>query len=172
MTSAVIVRSAVITDAGAIQAIYAPVVEETAISFEEVPPSVADMAARIEATLKGYPYLVAERRGRVIGYAYASQHRSRAAYRWSVNMTVYIAPEAQRSGVGRSLYTKLIADLAHRGFHTAFAGIALPNPGSIALHENMGFIPLGIYREVGRKFDSWHDVGWWQRLLNDDTILG
>ncbi len=172
MTDALTIRPAATTDAAAIRAIYAPVVEETAISFEEVPPSVADMASRIEVILKDYPYLVAERRGRVVGYAYASQHRSRAAYRRSVDVTVYIAHEAQRSGVGRSLYAKLIADLADRGFHAAFAGIALPNPGSVGLHEAMGFTPLGIYREVGRKFDNWHDVGWWQRLLYDDTTPG
>ncbi|MBI0533586.1 arsinothricin resistance N-acetyltransferase ArsN1 family B [Sphingomonas sp. TX0522] len=165
MSDALMVRSANVADATAIQAIYAPVVESTAISFEEVPPSVAEMEHRIAATLKDYPYLVAERQGEVTGYAYASQHRTRAAYRWSVDVTVYIADQAHRTGVGRALYSKLIAELADRGFHAAFAGIALPNDGSVALHESMGFAPLGIYREVGRKFDRWHDVGWWQRIL-------
>ncbi len=165
MTVAPTIRMANFSDAAAIQAIYAPIVEGTAISFEEVPPSVAEMEERIATTLEDYPYLVAERQGEVIGYAYASQHRARAAYRWSVDVTVYIADQAHRTGVGRALYSRLIPELTDRGFHAAFAGIALPNVGSVALHESMGFSPLGIYREVGRKFDSWHDVGWWQRVL-------
>jgi len=159
------IRSATLADAASVQAIYAPIVEHTVISFEEAPPSIAAMAKRIEETLQGYPYLVAERDGVVAGYAYASQHRARGAYRSSVDVTVYIAGNAQRSGVGRALYTRLLAELESRGFHAAFAGIALPNPGSVALHKAMGFTALGVYREVGRKFDQWHDVGWWQRLL-------
>ncbi len=158
-------RPATVADAAGVHAIYAPVVAHTTISFEEVPPSITEMAARIEATSKDYPYLVAERDGAVLGYAYASQHRTRAAYRWSVDVTVYIADEARRSGVGTALYAHLFPELAERGFHAAFAGIALPNPGSIALHERMGFTALGVYREVGSKFGRWHDVGWWQRLL-------
>ncbi|KHL25354.1 acetyltransferase [Croceibacterium mercuriale] len=158
-------RTATATDADEIQAIYAPMVEHTAISFEVDPPSVSEMAARIEATLADYPYLMAERHGRIAGYAYASQHRTRAAYSLSVDVTVYIADEVRRSGVGRALYTALLADLQERGFHAAFAGIALPNESSVGLHESVGFTALGIYREVGRKFGHWHDVGWWQRLL-------
>jgi len=165
MKGPALIRAATTADAAAIQAIYAPVVEHTAISFEETPPSVAEMAARIEAVMKDYPYLVAELDGQVAGYAYASQHRTRAAYRTSVDVSVYIAEGARRSGVGRALYGKLLPELSGRGFHAAFAGIALPNEGSIALHESMGFTPLGIYREVGRKLGKWHDVGWWQRLL-------
>ncbi|EJU12018.1 N-acetyltransferase GCN5 [Sphingomonas sp. LH128] len=165
MNGTALIRAATTADAPAIQAIYAPVVERTAISFEETPPSVAEMAARITATMQDYPYLVAELDGEVAGYAYASQHRTRAAYRTSVDVTVYIAEWARRRGVGRALYGKLLPALAKRGFHAAFAGIALPNEGSIALHESMGFTPLGIYHEVGRKFGNWHDVSWWQRLL-------
>lgn len=164
MTNTLTIRTAKVADAAAIQAIYAPIVEDTAISFEEVPPSIAEMRERIATTMRDYPYLIAERNGEVIGYAYASQHRSRAAYRWSVDVTVYIADQAHRKGIGRALYSRLIAELTERGFHAAFAGIALPNPGSVAL-ESMGFTPLGIYREVGQKFGQWHDVGWWQRLL-------
>lgn len=163
--TALSIRPATVADAACVQAIYAPVVECTAISFEEEPPSIAEMAERIGATLTHYPYLIAERSGQVAGYAYAGQHRRRAAYRTSVDVSVYIADEARRSGVGRALYTRLLADLAERGFHAAFAGIALPNAGSVGLHESMGFTPVGIYREVGRKFERWHDVGWWQRLL-------
>lgn len=142
------IRMANVADAAAIQPIYAPIVAGTVISFEEVPLSIAK---RIATTLANYPYLIAERNGEIIGYAYASQHRLRAAYRWSVDVTVYIADQAHRTRVGRALNSRLIAELTERGLHAAFAGIALPNPGSVALHESMGFTPLGIYREVGQE---------------------
>jgi L-amino acid N-acyltransferase YncA len=159
------IRPATTADAAAIQRIYAPIVMETAISFEEVPPTVEQMAARIASIVKTHPYLVAVGGGKVCGYVYASTHAERAAYRYSVDTTVYIAPEARGNGVGRALYTALLQDLAGQGFHAAFAGIALPNPGSVRLHQAVGFEPLGVYREVGFKFGRWHDVGWWQRLL-------
>lgn len=159
------IRSAATADAAAMQAIYAPIVETTAISFEEVPPTVEEMAERVETTLRSYPYLVAENGGRVVGFAYASQHRARAAYRRSVDVTVYVAEHARGAGVGRALYGDLLPMLAKSGFHAAFGGIALPNPGSVALHEAMGFEHVGVYREVGFKLGRWHDVGWWQRLL-------
>ena len=160
------IRSARPSDAETVQAIYAPIVETTAISFEDVPPSVTEMAQRIENTSRqGYPYLVAERNGEVIAYAYAGPHRARAAYRSSVDVTIYVAEDARGGGVGRTLYTELLTALRRAEFHAAFAGIALPNPGSIALHEAVGFAHLGTYREVGFKFDRWHDVGWWQRKL-------
>lgn len=156
------IRPAAVTDAEAIQRIYAPIVENTAISFEYVPPSIVEMAERITSTSRAYPYLVAVDGSGVCGYVYANAHRERAAYRHSVDTTVYIAPEAQGRGVGRALYSELLPQLQQRGFHMAFAGIALPNAASIALHESVGFEPLGIYREVGFKFDRWHDVAWWQ----------
>ncbi len=161
------IRSATVDDAPAVQAIYAPIVTETVISFEDVPPSVDEMAARIAATLQSHPYLVAERDGRVVGYAYAGSHRSRAAYRRSVDVSAYVADDARRTGIGGTLYRHLLADLQERGYHAAFAGIALPNAASVALYEAVGFRPVGIYREVGFKFDRWHDVGWWQRLIDD-----
>ncbi|MGH6619425.1 MAG: arsinothricin resistance N-acetyltransferase ArsN1 family B [Alphaproteobacteria bacterium] len=159
------IRAAAGADAAAMQAIYAPIVATTAISFEEVPPTVEEMAERVETTLRSYPYLVAENGGHVVGFAYASQHRARAAYRRSVDVTVYVAEHARGAGVGRALYGDLLPMLAERGFHAAFGGIALPNPGSVALHEAMGFEHVGVYREVGFKLGRWHDVGWWQRLL-------
>ncbi|RYG55368.1 MAG: N-acetyltransferase family protein [Alphaproteobacteria bacterium] len=159
------VRQIVIGDAPSVQAIYAPYVTDTTVSFEEVPPDIMEVERRIAAILPRYPYLVAEEDGRVVGYAYASEHRTRAAYRTSVDVTVYVAPGAQRSGVARRLYSHLLPAAASLGYHAAFAGIALPNQASVGLHEAMGFDPIGIYREVGRKFDAWHDVGWWQRLL-------
>lgn len=159
------VRDAQPDDALEIQAIYAPVVNRTAISFEEVPPSVEEMQTRIVTTLQTYPYLVAAREDRVVGYAYASHHRARAAYRWAVDVTVYIAESERRSGVGRSLYEVLLPILARQGFHSAYAGISLPNAGSVRLHESMGFRHIGTYPEVGYKQGSWHDVGYWRLAL-------
>ncbi len=159
------VRQIVIGDAPSVQAIYAPYVTDTTVSFEEVPPDIMEVERHIAAILPRYPYLVAEEDGRIVGYAYASEHRTRAAYRTSVDVTVYVAHGAQRSGVARRLYSQLLPAAANLGYHAAFAGIALPNQASVGLHEAMGFEPIGIYREVGRKFDAWHDVGWWQRLL-------
>lgn len=163
--STLAIRSASIADAPGIQAIYAPIVERTTISFEEIPPSIDEMAARIADCLKDYPYLAAEQNGQIAGFAYAGQHRTRSAYRYSVDVSVYVAENRQRSGVGKSLYSNLLAILADQGFHAAFAGIGLPNPASIALHQAMGFEPVGVYREVGFKLGRWHDVSWWQRLL-------
>lgn len=163
------IRIAVPLDAAAIQAIYAPFVERTAISFELKPPSIEEMAQRICATLPTYPYLVAERDGQVVGYAYASQHRAREAYRWSVDVTVYVSPQAHRSGIGRALYERLLSILQRQGFHAAYAGIALPNPGSVGLHKSLGFMHIGTYPEVGFKNDKWHDVGYWRKALNDSS---
>ncbi len=160
-----LVRSATVEDAPAIQAIYAPFVKRTAISFEEVVPIADEMADRIAKTLERFPYLVAEHDGQVVGYAYAGPHRTRAAYRWSVDVTAYVADEVQRCGVGRALYSELLAALSRQGFHAAFAGITLPNASSVGFHEAMGFRHVGVYREVGFKLGRWHDVGWWQRIL-------
>ena len=155
-------------DAPDIEAIYAPIVRETFISFEADPPSVAELRLRIEKTLEMFPWLVADDGGgRVIGYAYASRHRERLAYQWSVDVSCYMHPDARGQGIGKRLYTKLLAILAKQGFHAAFAGIALPNEASVRLHESVGFEPLGIYREVGYKLGAWRDTGWWQRRLND-----
>ena len=159
------IRCAKLADAPLVQAIYAPFVASSAISFEEVPPSTEEMARRIAEGLEAYAYLVAERRGKILGFAYAGRHRTRSAYRWSVDVSVYVAVDEQRSGIGRALYQALLSRLEAQGFHAAFAGIALPNPASIALHQALGFEPVGVYREVGFKLGRWHDVGWWQRLL-------
>jgi L-amino acid N-acyltransferase YncA len=160
------IRLATPDDADAIAAIYAPVVVETAISFETEPPDPATMRARITATLELFPWLVCtEGDGAVIGYVYASRHRERAAYRWSVDTTAYVHRNARGQGVGRALYEALLKELAVFGYFQAFAGITLPNAASVALHEAVGFAPLGVYRNVGYKLGAWHDVGWWQRTL-------
>ncbi len=163
------IRIAVEGDGAALAAIYAPIVAQTAISFEAAEPTAEVMAERVRATLGTHPFLVAECAGAVVGYAYASAHNARAAYQWSTNLTVYVAAEARARGVGRRLYGVLIPILEAQGFHAAFAGIALPNAPSVALHEAVGFVPLGVYREVGFKLGRWHDVGWWRRSLDART---
>jgi L-amino acid N-acyltransferase YncA len=157
-------------DGEVIAAIYAPYVLETAISFEELPPSGEEMAKRIAETLPTHPFLVFEENGAVLGYAYAGFHGARAAYRWSANVSAYVAIDAHRQGIGRALYTELFEHLRRQGFHSLFAGITLPNENSIGLHEAMGFTHLGTYREVGYKLGRWHDVGYWRLgLRNSDT---
>jgi len=123
------------------------------------------MAGRIAKYAASHAWLVAEAGGRVAGYAYGSPHRERAAYASSCDVAIYVDPARARRGIGRALYDELLPRLAARGFHAAFAGIALPNDASVGLHEAMGFTPVGIYSEVGSKFGAWRDVGWWQRLL-------
>lgn len=157
-----LIRVATERDAEAVAAIYAPYVLETVISFEDRPPSAGEMAGRIGQTLRTHPFLVGEREGRVVGYAYAGPHGGREAYRWSANVSVYVGRAAQRGGVGRALYAELIGALRRQGLHSLFAGIALPNAGSVGLHEAMGFEHLGTYREVGFKHGAWHDVGYWR----------
>ncbi len=152
-------------DAARCAAIYRPFVTDGWTSFEIEPPDAAEMARRIASYSASHAWLVAERDGLVLGYAYGSQHRTRAAYATSCDVAIYVDPAFARQGIGRALYGRLFPALAARDFHAAFAGITLPNPGSIALHEAMGFAPVGIYREVGWKCGGWRDVGWWQRLL-------
>ena len=160
------IRIATPADAEAITAIYAPVVANTSISFELTPPTVDEIFARIERTLRDLPWLVSEdAQGGVNGYVYASKHRERPAYQWSVDVTAYVREDARGLGVGKRLYQALFEELATLGYFQAFAGIALPNNASVALHESVGFQPIGIYRNVGFKLGAWHDVGWWQKEL-------
>lgn len=149
-------------DAAACAAIYAPYVTDTVISLEEVAPDAREMAARIQATSRTHPWLIAELDGVVAGYAYASRHRERGAYRWAADVTVYVGPDHHRRGVGRALYETLLRLLTDQGFCTACAGITLPNPASVGLHESCGFRPVGVYRAIGWKLGAWRDVGWWQ----------
>jgi L-amino acid N-acyltransferase YncA len=164
------VRDAADRDAGEIARIYRPYVEESVASFEDVSPDGAEMLRRMHGSPR-LPWLVAEDAedagGTVVGYAYAARHRERAAYRWSVDCSVYVDPGARRRGVGRLLYGELLPLLRTLGYFRAYAGIALPNPASVGLHEAVGFTPVGVYRNVGFKHDGWHDVGWWQLSLRD-----
>ncbi len=165
MTSPVAIRNAdPERDAAACAAIYAPYVEGP-ISFEERAPDAAELAVRIGAHGSTHAWLVAERDGEVVGYAYACPHRQRTAYRWSVDVSVYVAPGHVGDGVGRALYRALFERLRAQGFRMAFAGITLPNPASVALHESLGFARVGTMREVGWKAGAWRDVGWWQLEL-------
>ena len=154
-------------DAPQIADIYAPVVRDTIISFETEPPSVEEIARRVRDTLVCWPWLVCERDGEVLGYAYAGAHRSRAAYQWSVDVSAYVREDARQRGVGRALYTSLIAALDLQGFYNAYAGIALPNDASVGLHEVMGFRLVGVYKAVGYKLGAWRDVGWWGFALHE-----
>jgi L-amino acid N-acyltransferase YncA len=160
------VRDADVSDAAACAAIYAAYVEATAISFETVAPSAAEMAARIASARSTHAWLVLEEHQAVVGYAYGSQFKARAAYRWACEVSVYVAPGRLRNGAGRMLYEALFARLAERGYRTAVAGMTLPNPGSEGLHRALGFEPVGTYRRIGWKYGSWYDVAWVQRELS------
>lgn len=162
-----VIRPVADADAAAICAIYAPIVAAAAISFETEPPSIGEMRERIARLSAVWPWLVATGGDAVIGYAYASRHRERAAYRFAADVSAYVAPEARGRGVGRALYTALLALLRVQGYYRAFAGIALPNAASVALHESVGFAPIGVYERVGFKLGEWHDVGWWSCTLRD-----
>lgn len=152
-------------DGGPCAAIYAPFVVGSPVSFEEEPPSAEEMARRIASTSQRYPWLVAEDRGELAGYAYACQHRERAAYRWAADVTVYVSDGRRRRGVGRELYGALFELLRRQGIQVACAGITLPNDSSVGLHEACGFELVGIYRRIGWKAGQWRDVAWWQLEL-------
>jgi phosphinothricin acetyltransferase len=159
-----IVRAATASDAAAIARIYTHYVLTTTITFEEAEVSEADMASRVaEIQQQGLPWLVAEDAGAVVGFAYASKWKARSAYRFSVESSVYVAPENRHSGAGTRLYGPLIAELARLGHHTVIGGIALPNDASVRFHEKFGFVKTAHFREVGFKFGRWIDVGYWQR---------
>lgn len=149
-------------DASGCAAIYAPHVEASATSFEERAPSGEEMARRIERISATHPWLVAEHRDELLGYAYACAHRERPAYRWAADVSVYVADPHRRCGVGRALYGELIERLRRQRFRVACAGITLPNEASVRLHERLGFDPVGVYRGIGWKAGAWRDVGWWQ----------
>lgn len=159
------IRLATPEDAAAVAAIYRPYVEATAITFEVAAPGEEDMRARMSSTLERYPWLVCEVDGAIVGYAYATTHRTRAAYQWCVDTAIYLDRKFHRGGLGRSLYAALFPRLVAQGFVNAYAGITLPNARSVGLHEAVGFTPVGIYRDVGYKLGAWHDVGWWHLRL-------
>jgi L-amino acid N-acyltransferase YncA len=167
-TQRIHIRSARPDDGAAFASIYAPFVNDSAVSFEEKAPSAREMTDRILAITRTYPWLALERYGEVIGYAYGRLFRERAAYRWTVETTIYLRQDARGLGFGTALYARLIDVLVERGYQTAMAGITLPNDASVALHRSCGYVPAGILRHVGYKQGAWHDVAWWQRPLARD----
>jgi L-amino acid N-acyltransferase YncA len=161
-----VIRPALPADAEAITAIYNHYISETMVTFEEEPLPVEVIARRMaEVTTAGLPWLVAELENRVVGYAYAARWSSRAGYRFSVEVTVYLAPEQGGRGIGSQLYTELFAILKAGGIRSVIGGIALPNPASVALHEKFGLKKVAHFEEVGIKFNRWTDVGYWQGTL-------
>jgi len=160
-----LIRRAEPTDASALREIYRPAVEHSAISFELEVPNEQEFAKRIVTTTEKHEWLVMERANDVVGYAYATPHRARAAYRYAVETSVYVHSDHHGQGIGSELYVALFDALATLDYRNAYAGITLPNVASVALHERLGFEPIGVFREVGYKLGSWHDVGWWQRPI-------
>jgi L-amino acid N-acyltransferase YncA len=160
------IRDGTVEDAAACAAIYEPYVTATAITFETEPPGIAEMAERIAAARDRHAWVVLEEDGRVRGYAYGGPFKSRPAYRWACEVSVYVELGRRRTGAGRRLYDALFERLARRGFRTAVAGMTLPNDASAGLHRAMGFEPVGTYRDIGYKLDAWHDVLWLQRTLS------
>ena len=165
------VRAATEDDAAAIAAIYRPYVERDYASFEEQPPDEAELRRRMTARPR-LPWLVGVRDGDVVGYAYAATHRARPAYRWTTETSVYLRADEQGRGTGRAMYQALLREVRELGYVQALAGIALPNPGSVGLHEAVGFTAVGVLPGVGYKQGGWHDVGWWALALADRADLG
>jgi len=162
----VTIRAVEISDSSALAAIYNHYVRETVVTFEEEPIHVAEMARRITDTLStSLPWLIAEQGGQVVGYAYASPWKARSAYRFSVEITVYVASGNAGRGIGSILYRNLFPMLETIGIHAVIGGIALPNDASVALHEKFGLEKVAHFQQVGFKFDRWVDVGYWERLL-------
>lgn len=155
-------------DGAACAAIYAPFVTGGATSFEEHPPDAEEFARRIERVCARFPWLIAEQDSAVAGYAYASQHRERAAYRWAADVAIYLGERYRGRGIGKALYGTLFELLARQGLSTLCAGVTLPNDASVALHEACGFRLVGVYRKIGYKNGAWRDVGWWQLELAGD----
>jgi phosphinothricin acetyltransferase len=153
------------TDAAAVARIYAAAVERSIATFEEVPPTADEMADRMRGVLVRTPWLVMEDGGAVVGYAYAAPHHDRPGYRWSVNISVYVAGDVQGRGIGRRLYEELLALLRRQRFVNVYAGVALPNAASVALHEAIGMRRTARYERVGFKLGAWHDVAWYALRL-------
>lgn len=158
-------RMASSRDAAEIAAIYAPICRDTVISFETEPPDAPEMARRIESVTACLPWLVCAEGDAVLGYAYARPYKERAAYRWTLEASVYIAEERRGMGLGRALYTTLFGLVEAQGYCAIAAGITLPNEASVRLHEAFGFEPVGRFPKAGYKHGAWHDVGTWRRAL-------
>jgi L-amino acid N-acyltransferase YncA len=158
------------TDAVGVAEIYDAAVLGSTATFEVDPPGPDEMARRMREVLRRTPWLVAEEGGQVVGYCYAGPHHGRPGYRWSVNISAYVRDGFRGRGIGTALYGALLALLRRQGFVNAYAGIALPNEPSVALHEGLGMEPVGVYRRVGWKAGAWHDVAWYALRLGEPEI--
>ena len=165
MDEAIIIKPGEAGDVPRLTEIYNHYIEHTIITFEETPVSPNEMRSRIVENTSKQPWLVYTEGDKILGYAYASEWKSRCAYKHSVETTVYLRPEAKGNGVGSLLYKELLKLLKERKLHAAIGGIALPNDASVALHEKLGFEKIGQFKEVGFKFDKWIDVGYWELLF-------
>lgn len=161
------IRLAKASDSTCILEIYAPYIKDTVISFEYEVPDITAFKERMANIQSRYPYLVCEVNGDIAGYAYASRHRDREAYSWSVDASVYVAPKFHRKNIGKTLYTALFEILKLQGYYNVYAGVTVPNVKSEGLHEAIGFKPVGIYHNVGYKFGRWHDVKWYELKLRE-----
>jgi len=159
------IRTCISSDAAKICDIYNFYVRETVVTFEETPISVEEMTGRIDGVKALLPWIVWDEAGDVAGYAYATPWKARSAYRYSVECSIYLAPDATRQGIGTKLYEALIAELKPLGVHCVIGGAALPNPGSVALHARLGFTQVAEFREVGWKHQRWISVAYWQKFL-------
>lgn len=166
----VAIRLANLGDAAGVLSIYAPYCEATSVTFEIAAPTEEQMRERIVSVTANYPWLVAEVQGRIVGYVYATRFRERAGYRWTAEVAVYIAADTHRRGLGKAMYTSLFAILRVQGYAKAIAGITVPNPASVRLHESLGFVQTGTFPGVGHKDGKWLDVGWWQLQLQPESV--
>lgn len=167
-----VIRHANLDDAAGCLAVYGPFARDTAASFEESAPSLAQFRQRIVRISRSHAFMVADDSGQVAGFAYAGPHRERPAYRWAAEVSVYLDERHRGQGLGRALYETLFPLLERQGYRTLLAGVTLPNPASVALHRSLGFTEVGVYRGIGWKLGAWHDVVWLARPLGPEQTPG
>ena len=165
------IRNATIDDSKAILDIYAPYITDTCVSFETQVPTIGEFRLRVKEIINSYPYIVCEDGNDIIGFAYASRHRERAAYKYSAEVSVYVSPAYHRCGIGKSLYMELFELLKTQDVCMVFAGITLPNDKSVGLHKAFEFKEVGVYHNAGYKFGEWLDVLWMEKLIRKPLHL-
>lgn len=161
------IRPAATADAAAMVEIYRPFIEQSSVSFEVSVPTVVEFAERVVSAQAEHAWLVAERAGEVLGYAYGTKHRAREAYRFTTEVSAYVAEGSRGQGIARALYEELFRRLVELGYCNALAGVTLPNDPSVAFHERLGFAKVGVYHRTGYKFGEWRDVAWFERSLRE-----
>jgi len=170
MNTAITIQMAKESDAEKILAIYAPYVTDTAITFEYTVPTIETFRARMKKTLSKYPYLVAVQNEEILGYAYASEFKNRAAYDWAVETTIYVKQDSRKSGAGKKLYLAMEEVLKRQNICNLYACIAYPNPGSIGFHEHLGYQTIGHFSKCGYKFETWYDMIWMEKMIAEHMI--